>query len=323
MALHNDVPREDGWTARSLSHLENPGSTEHGLRRVHLLLVALLLLTGCRGTHADSEKPTSVPGRAADSTVTVDQVKVELWASEQSVEVGRPLTATGRVTNMSPRAIWYEGTPCAQLLNGLVRFPAFDSVGRRQGGVAGRVKNAWIHGDGSALDRYTRPAVNSFFGTRDSNCNHDEEQAPPVTQLRPGKSLALTVVGAPEWGLGAFPSGMATLGVIFSFSPSEQSGGAAARVAYASVPVRVSGGSPTVSPAAALDAAFAADGVPEYLTTHADATQLTADPRLSPAEWIVSIQAIDASPAHKTVAPALEIAVDRVTGRVLSVKAPG
>jgi hypothetical protein len=239
------------------------------------------------------------------------------------VALGRSITATGRVTNLSPRAIWYEGKPCAQFLNGLVRFPAFDAPGRHLRGVAGQVKGAWARGDGHPLDRYTRPDANTFFGTRDLRCNQEEEQAPPMSHLDPGKSLALTVSGVPNWHQGAFPDGAATLGVIFSFGTSEHYSGTEGRVAYPSIPVTVSGGSPTLSPAEALDAAFTADGVPAYLAAHADSTQLTVDPRLSARQWTVSMQAIDVSPTSKTVAPTLEVAIDRANGRVLSVTSRG
>jgi hypothetical protein len=253
----------------------------------------------------------------------VDHVQVELWAPQQSLELGRPVSATGRVTNLSPRAIWYEGEPCALPLNGLVRFPAFDSPGRSLEGVAARVKRAWARGDGSPLDRYTRPGANAFFGTGDTACDHEEEQMPPMSHLDPGQSLALTLSGVPNWDEGPFPDTAAVLGVIFTFGSSEHYGGAEGRVAYASLPVSVKGGVPTLSPAATLDAAFTADGVPAYLAAHADSTQLTADPRLSAGRWTVDVQAIDIGVGRKAVAPALEIAIDRTNGRVLSVRSRG
>jgi hypothetical protein len=265
----------------------------------------------------------SAPARAPDAIVTTPLVRLELWASQRSVAAGGPLNATGRVTNLGPKPIWYEGRPCAQILVGLVRFPAFDVYGRRHPGVAGEVKDGWAHGDGTPSGRYTTPGTNSFFGAqgpaRDSRCNPEEDGAPPMSRLDPRRSVALSVRGAPEWDMGAFPQGQATLGVLFGFGTTAGFDGASGQVVYAFIPVNVSAGSPTIPPAAALDAALAAQGVPAYLQAHAHATQLTAQPRLSARKWTVDIQAIDASPEHKTVWPRVEVAVDRASGQVLSV----
>jgi hypothetical protein len=287
-------------------------------RRAALLVLLVLALVGCRD--AGNADDVVLPARPPDATVTVDDVRLELWTAERSVAVGRRLSATGRVTNLGTRPIWYQGKPCSQLLTGLVRFPAFDAFGARHAGVAGEVKRAWARGDGTSLERYARPGANSFFGTRDTSCGHEEEQDPPSSQLAPGASAALTVTGSLGWDHGPLPQEAATLGVIFSFATSERLSGSEARVAYASVQASVDGGGPTVSPAAAVDGALTAAGVPSYLEAHAHDTQLSADAALTAEDWIVGFEAIDVAGGAKSVAPRLEVRVDRRSGRVLCVR---
>lgn len=294
------------------------------MRSRAILAPALVALfsAGCTASvSGSSQASTSVPTRAPDATVTAENVRVEVWAPQRAVAAGEPLTATGRVTNQGMRPIWYVGRPCAQVLTGLVRFPAFDSYGRRHAGVAGEVKDRWARGDGSPSDRYTTLGSNAYFGVQDpaqgARCISDRDGPPPMTRLDPGRSVSLSVTGAAEWENGAFPQGEATLGMLFAFGTS-QAPDATRRPVYTSVPVRISGGRPTITPGAALDAAFTARGVSAYLQAHAHDTQLTAVPRLSAAQWIVDIKAIDVSSGAKAVAPTLEVSIDRASGKVLA-----
>lgn len=289
-----------------------------------IVAAAAMTLAGCSAERLVGAQPghevqsTTAPAATPDAAETDGSVRLEVWSPTREVSPRGVVEVTGRATNISAHDVWYPDKPCSTPMIGWVRFPAFDDVGRLWPDARERFKRSWTRGSALPSERYLTVANAPLHRTtaRGDTCNPDRS-SPTLTKLAPGEAITFHTAQRAEWTIGrTLPSGAATVGMLFLYGASGRYNAMTERALYASVPARVSGGSPIVPPSRAVDAALALPEAQRYAAAHARETQLSLNARIDRGQWVVTMGAIDVSGATKAVAPQLVVRVDAATGRV-------